>query len=196
MLQFHGGEYETTDVDRLWLLRAVQAEGEPRLGVAQALVNGFAWAKSHQRWNGTLTGWIRAYAQPVNPRWYTTGDLFKLASATWSADQRKLMTARAITRETKHSRRTQFDDDVTRAVELALSTGFRGDVTDYAAPDVDASYKGYVPRSDAAPGVNRLWTRAAGWAGYVASGWKVTNGGNVGVLLAFVVAAWLLGRRG
>ena len=40
------GQYRVTPADRLWLLRAVAREGEPRARVAQTLVNRFVWLRS------------------------------------------------------------------------------------------------------------------------------------------------------
>lgn len=153
--------YAPTATDRLWLLRAVAAEGKPHAGVARALVSLFMLRRS-QGSQQTLAGLVRAYAQPVNPRWFTSGDLFKAAPRT--AAQRML----ALQRENVHSVRTAFPSYVYEAVDAALASSFSSDVTDYAAPDVDASAK-YEPRSEPTAGENRFWSRAPGWAGYVAS---------------------------
>lgn len=159
---------EASAADRLWLLRAVQAEGEPRRAVAEALVNLYAWQRSRGG-KASLESIVRAYAQPVNPRWFEGGDLFKTALAKAPEAAKPAMLAAARRRERFHSVRAKFDAGVIEAVAFALAGEHRTDVTDYAAPNVDATSKGYQPRSDAQPGRNRLWTRAPGWAGYVAS---------------------------
>ncbi len=191
MLKYQGGTYGVTEADRLWLMRAVQAEGPPQLQVARALVNGFAWARANKKWAGSLMGWVRSYAQPVNSRWFTTGDLFKKQlEAAPDALVAATLTRRAWERESKHATRTVFTPDVEAAVNEALTTAWPSDVTDYAAPSVDAAKKGYVSRSAPKAGENRFWTRAVGWTGYVGNGWA--GGGGAGVALALLVGLWLL----
>lgn len=168
-LVFVGGRYDVTGADRLWLTRAVEAEGPPQLGVAQALVNGFCAMQSKGRWRKPLADWVRAYAQPVNPRWYVGGDLYLLAWHSADASERLYAQRAAHAREVKHSARTQFSAPVLAAVQLALSTTFASDVTDYAAPHIDATGKGYVPRSAPLRGINRMWSRLPGWTGYTAT---------------------------
>ncbi len=191
MLKYQGGTYGVTEADRLWLMRAVQAEGPPQLQVARALVNGFAWARAHRKWAGSLMGWVRAYAQPVNSRWFTSGDLHKKQVAEVAdAAARAQLERRAYEREAKHATRQAFAPEVEAAVNEALTTPWASDITDYAAPAVDASKKGYVARSAPRPGQNRFWTRAVGWTGYVGNGWA--SGGGAGVALALLVGLWLL----
>ncbi len=193
MLRYQGGQYSITSEDRLWLLRAVQAEGPPQLQVARALVNGFAWARSQRKYQGSLMAWVRSYAQPVNSRWYTSGDLFKKQLAEAPAEERAALTRRAYAREAEHSTRREFAPDVERAVDEALSTPWTSDVTDYAAPTIDATRKGYVARSIPKKGENRFWTRAVGWSGYVASG--LSKGGGMGVAAILILGGvWLLTR--
>lgn len=194
MLRFQGGEYVVTDEDRLWLLRAVQAEGEPRQAVAQALVNGFAWARANGRWKASLMGWVRAYAQPVNSRWFTSGDKFLLSVQGRSPADVAAMKKRAYQREAMHSTRTQFTAETESAVNYALTTVFHSDITDYAAHDHTPPAH-YVARSAPKAGVNRFWTRAVGWTGYIADGWSSASGG-AGIALALLVGVWLLAKRG
>jgi len=174
--------YEPTAEDRLWLLRAVEAEGSPRSMVARALVNLFV----HQRTTGgkrTLAQVVRAYAQPVNPRWFEDGDLFLSKPRT---EQERTL---ARKRKALHSTRTVFSPQTVAAVREALSTSWLSDVTDYAAPNVDATDKGYTPRSEKRAGENRFWTRVPGWAGYAALG----NGASVALALALMaVVIWSL----
>lgn len=151
--------YTPTSDDRLWLLRAVQAEGKPQPMVARALVNLFMRARAAGS-SQTLAQLVRSYSQPVNPRWYPDGDLF-MAKARTASEKEKAEQRRDVA-----SSRLVFAPEVQAAVERALTTPYVGDVTDYAAPNVDATSKGYVPRSVAAPGFNRLWTRDTKWAGY------------------------------
>lgn len=182
-------EYVVTPDDRLWLLRAVQAEGAPESAVASALVNLHALRRAQGR-RETMAELVRSYAQPVNPRWYPGGDLFLAAVSAARKEQREQMQTAAERRRQLHSARTVFDAHVISAVEAALRGEHRNDVTDYAAPWVDASGKGYVARSEPRRGENRLWTRKPGWSGYVAEGGAVAAAG--GVLLALVALGVLL----
>lgn len=165
-LNFIGGEYEVTSDDRLWLLRAVQAEGPPQLGVARALINCFCYLRSKRRFDGSLTRHIRAYAQPVNPRWFADGDLYAISLVTKSDEDKRDCARAASSRELKHCRRTEFAPHVVGAVSVSLETDYASDITDYAAANVDATGKGYVARTGAFPGLNRFWTRCPGWQGY------------------------------
>jgi len=172
-----------TEGDRLWLARAVQAEGEPRKDVAQALVN--LWISSGSA--GSLGDLVRAYAQPVNPRWFASGDLHRRALARAKSHAEVVsMESAARKREKFHSTRTVFDPDVLRAVSWALDGDHRTDVTDYAASWVDAARKGYIARSEASRGVNRLWTRFPGIRGYSASAGGVSL---LAIALVLVVVA-------
>lgn len=67
-------EYVLSNEDYLTLLRAVEFEGEPRDAVAWTLLQRFAFIYPQY---DTLTKFIQAYAQPINPRWFPTGDLHK-----------------------------------------------------------------------------------------------------------------------
>jgi hypothetical protein len=192
MLRFQGGQYAVTPEDRLWLLRAVQAEGPPQLQVARALVNGFAWARGTGKWKGSLMGWVRAYAQPVNSRWFTSGDKFKAQHAAAPEAERAGLMRLAYRREAEHSTRTSFTAAVEGAVNDALSSPWASDVTDYAAPTLDASKKGMVARSVVKKGENRFWTRAVGWTGYIAT--EGGAAGGAGVALALLALGWLLMR--
>lgn len=192
-LVFEGGTYEPNDDDRLWLLRAVAAEGPVAVDVARALVNGFVLVRS-RGYASSLSRFVRAYAQPVNPRWFQTGDLFQKAYARASADAKPALLSQAKRRESEHSMRVLFPAAVELAVSQALQRPFPSDVTDYAAPDLDATRKGYVARSPAVPGRNRLWTRRAGWAGYAVDVATGPAGGGAVVAVLLVAAAWFLLR--
>lgn len=62
--------YVLTQEDYLTLLQAVEFEGEPRDGVAWTLLQRFAFLYPTFR---HLADFIRAYAQPINPVWFSTG---------------------------------------------------------------------------------------------------------------------------
>lgn len=177
--------YEPTPIDKLWLLRAVAAEGEPRRLVAQTLVNGFVWARDERNYSGSLAEWVRSYAQPVNPRWYPDGDLFKREFLHPTDAE----LSRARERELVHSRKSYFPREVIDAVEYALShPPSMPDATDYAAPWIDSSGKGYVARTAKEPNRNRFWSRpgAVGWPGYTVE--LITGSAVVLLLLATALA--------
>jgi hypothetical protein len=153
--------YEVTADDRLWLLRAVQAEGAPRVGIARALVNLFVLLRSRgSAVAESLMRLVRAYSQPVNPIWAQGGRKDSDPSEVSAAERRRA--AAAV--------RVVFDDSVVAAVNAALTSDYKGDVTDFAAPHVDATSKGYVRRGAVAQGFNTLWTREPGWPGYELEG--------------------------
>lgn len=193
-LVFEGGKtYAPTADDELWLKRAVEAEGPNAHQVARALVNGFGFvfaSGTYATAYPTLAHFVRAYAQPINPRWFPEGDLFlkSVGGAPTAAD-----IAKAARRRDMHATRNTFSADTIDAVREALSTSYPSDVTDYAAPTLDASKKGMVARSEATPGVNRLWTRKAGWPGYAVDG---AVSGGLGTLLALALALYLATRKG
>jgi hypothetical protein len=178
--------YVPTPADVLWLRRAVEAEGKPRALVARALVNLHMLQRARGA-SQSLAASVRAYAQPVNARWFPDGDLFRAKVRTAAELER------ARTRETVHATRTSFSAETVRAVDDALRSGCASDVTDYAASNVDASGK-YVARSAPAPGENRFWTRAAGWPGYVVDG---AGGAALAPLAMVLVFGWfaLRGKR-
>lgn len=183
--------YDVTAEDKLWLLRAVSAEGAPREQVARALVNLFMYRREKQHKKETLARLVRAYAQPVNPRWYPDGDLHLAAVSSALPQSRAPLELAAHRRATVISKRTEFTPETIDAVDAALSTGWNTDITDYAAPTINATHKGYVARSAPKAGENRFWSRAVGWAGYAAE-----NASGSGALVAFMILAVLLLRRG
>lgn len=162
--------YSVTSDDALWLARAVEAEGPVQAQVAATLINGFTFARA-RGYQKTLGTFVRAYSQPINPRWYASGDLF-LASLDGKSDSQKTEALKdAERRERVHSQRLAFTPGTQSAVMAALNgrvTLPRG-ATDYAAAYIDASHKQYVPLTPSTKGVNRLWSRpgAADWTGYL-----------------------------
>ncbi len=170
VLSFAGRRYVVTSEDILWLTRAVEKEchddgqvlDENR--VAQCLVNCFCLEATKGTYS-SLTKFVQAYAQPVNPRWFPEGDLFK----RWhTKDPGKYKMSDAVLRRDKHSKRTDFGWEACQAVDRALFEGpldIPANATDYAAAWLDASKK-YVALTAPVKGLNRLWTRAEGWTGY------------------------------
>jgi hypothetical protein len=162
--------YTITPDDSIWLARAVEAEGPIQAQVAAALVNGFCFVRS-RGYTKSLTQFIRAYSQPINPRWFTTGDLFVASLESKTPSERAEASKAAERRERLHSARIAFSPGTQAAVSDALNgrTGIPPSATDYAAPNADASGKGYTAITEKMPGVNRLWARpgAETWAGYL-----------------------------
>jgi len=116
-----GKKLRWDDEDRLWLLRAVEAEGPPRDLVAQTLVNRWAWLSDTTPGRFFyLRELVRAYAQPVNPAWFPDGKLF-LAELERAPDlQKPKMRAQAQHRAEVHAQRTVFSDATIKAVNRAL----------------------------------------------------------------------------
>lgn len=67
----HEHEYDATDEDALVLAQAIAREGAPHDAVAWTLVQRFALL--HPKYP-TLAAFVRAYSQPINPRWFPDGD--------------------------------------------------------------------------------------------------------------------------
>lgn len=63
-----------TNADLLEFARAIQFEGQPYLAVAYALLQRWGFLFPVYRSFGTF---IKAYAQPINPRWFPDGDLHR-----------------------------------------------------------------------------------------------------------------------
>jgi len=71
--------YAVTPTDRAWFIRCLWREGAPAETVGHVLLQRFALLSSQGAKYATLTDFLRAYCQPVNPRWFPGGDL------TWKA---------------------------------------------------------------------------------------------------------------
>lgn len=112
--------------DRLWLLRAVEAEGPPRDLVAQVLVNRWAWMWDEVPGKYTkLAELVRAYAQPCNPAWYPEGRLFLARLEDLHESERAAAVLRARKRRDVISTRKQFS----AAAQIAVDTALLGPVT-------------------------------------------------------------------
>lgn len=171
--------YEPTSDDVLWLRRAVQAEGQPRVRVAQTLVNGFVFGRVRGILTRSLADYVRSYCQPVNPRWFRTGDRYRIAFELARTDEAKTaLYQKAYEREYVHSTRTTFTAETHAAVQAALARGpDLPRATDFAAPYVRNELGELVLYTKPSPwlalttptqGQNRFWTRpgALDWVGY------------------------------
>jgi hypothetical protein len=160
-----GRTYTVTPEDHLWLLRAVEYEGAVQAQVAQTLVNCFCQRAARLRPGRlTLTQHVRAYAQPINPRWFLNGDLYK----RWEGKTPEATPAHARRREHIHCKLNVFKAATRQAVDRALVVGCVDvpvNCTDYAAARIDASRK-YKRLSEPRKGVNTLWSRQTDWTGY------------------------------
>lgn len=66
--------YRMTDEDTLVLAQAIAHEGRPRDGVVWCLIQRFCWLFPIYR---TLSRFLRAYVQPINPKWFPGGKLHR-----------------------------------------------------------------------------------------------------------------------
>lgn len=176
--------------DLLWLARAVEAEGEPRALVAQTLVNRWAWL------HGVVPGayprlldLVRAYAQPVNPRWYVTGDRYAEAVRA-NPEHEPELRRQALRREQEHATRSSFRPATVQAVQQAT----QGPVT-IPAGAVDYSKPKETPRARA------IWEPRTLIPGELGKSNSIfTNDGAAGVLYqvarAGPVSVSALPRRG
>ncbi len=64
--------YTVTEDDWDTLVRAVAHEGQPYDGVMWSLIQRFIWIFPTY---SSITDFVQAYAQPINPRWFPDGDL-------------------------------------------------------------------------------------------------------------------------
>lgn len=64
--------YQVTPEDRLTLIRSVWREGKPQTAVAFTLLQRFSFLYPKYT---SLSSFIKAYSQPINPRWFPNGDL-------------------------------------------------------------------------------------------------------------------------
>ncbi len=205
-----GVSYEPTASDRLWLLRAVQREGQPRRRVAQTLVNRFAWLypKGHY---STLASFVRAYAQPVNPRWYPDGDLHAAAvnrvrnhrdlSASDKAESIGVLQAHAVRRRDVIATETHFDKEVFEAVDRALQKGpidIAPGTVHFAAPSIRRAWP--VTHESRSFKANRFYQERDGLSGtYLyrvqAPPPVAVRSGFGAVVVAFFIALFGLARR-
>jgi hypothetical protein len=165
-LVWSGGSYRVTPSDRLWLLRAVQAESnkvDDRRRVAQTLINRFVFLKSRgSRAYPTLTKFVRAYAQPINPLWDDPSD------AKCQRNPR-FCTSSMIAKRRAARDRSTFDGSTTAAVSEALSRGMTaigGTSVHYAAPGIGAA--GKIRLTPDRRGYNTFYAIASSrsWPGY------------------------------
>lgn len=67
--------YVVTPTDEAWFIRCLWREGKPQEAVGFTLLQRFAALYSRNKPYSTLSDFLRAYCQPINPRWLPGGDL-------------------------------------------------------------------------------------------------------------------------
>lgn len=187
--------YEPSSKDRLWLLRAVQAEGPPHRDVASALINRFILLRSKGGYwrRRPLHQFVRAYSSPVNPRRMRGGDKWEAAYAKADADGRKKLEALSEKRQ-EHSRRDVFDEAVMAAVDAAITEGpRRREVTDFAAYDHPPS-RGLKRVTEGSRGVNALYTANPSWPGYSVATTVAPHPTPAGKLVAVLVFVFVVAK--
>lgn len=138
--------------------------------MAQVLVNRFLYLR-HTRPGlfKTLTALVRAYSQPVNPRWAKGGDLWQKAWARSGSERDRRALLAASRRRKRHQSRTEFSPDTLLAVSDALvgSTDIPPTVVHFAAPRVGGQGMTLL---QSRPRTNWLYTvpGARHWQGYAA----------------------------
>ena len=116
----------------------MEGEGPAQAQVAQCLVNRFLYLRMRRPGlYDTLEALVRAYSQPVNPRWVRGGDRFEAAYRASSALQRRTMDVQHE-RRLGHQTRTVFSPETTQAVDKALlgSSDIPPNAVHFAAPGV------------------------------------------------------------
>ena len=67
--------YTVTPEDHLWWVRSIWREGAPQIAVGHTLLQRFTYLYSTGGPYRTLTDFLRAYCQPINPAWLPGGRL-------------------------------------------------------------------------------------------------------------------------
>lgn len=90
--------YKLSDSDIVWLAKALWREGAPRAAVGYTLLQRFAALYPKY---GTLTKFIRAYCQPLNPAWFPNGQRSKRKVARLKKAGRHIEASKEIDRAKK-----------------------------------------------------------------------------------------------
>jgi len=133
--------YTVEKLDVLFLLRAVEHEGEIQAQIAATLINYFMALGAHGNL-GTVTHMaetIQSYAQPVNPAWFVTGKAYLDAQKAATTDQKRLNLLKQANERSENYTALKFSKTTKEAVYAALKgcqaiANFPY-VTDYAAKD-------------------------------------------------------------
>lgn len=91
-------EYILTETDVLDLARSAWREGEPVAGVVHTLIQRYIATYPRKQWP-SLSLFLRDYVQPINPRWFTTGDLHIAYANRLKGEDKERAEERAKARE-------------------------------------------------------------------------------------------------
>lgn len=91
-------EYLLTETDVLDLTRSAWREGEPVAGVIHTLIQRYVATYPKKAWP-SLSLFLRDYVQPINPKWFTTGELHGIEANRLSGEAKKKSIERAQRRE-------------------------------------------------------------------------------------------------
>lgn len=120
----YGGQdysYAVTPEDSLWWARAIWREGAPQIAVGHALLQRFAYLYSTNAPYKTLTSFLRAYCQPINPEWFPGGKLStaKITRLTKAGDSAGAAAERAKAQQRLVYSQTPLSQIPTRYREIA-----------------------------------------------------------------------------
>lgn len=108
--------YQLTDRDRADFYRCIWREGAPQRAVGWTLIQRFALL--HPKPYATFGAFLRAYCQPINPRWFTSGKLHK-------AYHRRLVKIGDDRRAADELRRAQLREQYAVTPVEQIPSGFR-----------------------------------------------------------------------
>lgn len=111
--------YQITPEDRLTLIRSVWREGKPQTAVAFTLLQRFTHIYPKYK---SLSAFVTAYSQPINPRWFPTGDKHLAAIKALQAKKQNQNVRDAIAKlEARAKRRPVF----AKTTEIKIPIGIR-----------------------------------------------------------------------
>jgi len=193
-------DYEITAEDLLWLGRAAQGEGGDPRAVIWAMLQRFSLPAFRHTFP-TLTSFVRAFSQPVNPRWMRGGDKCATGGSGYGTPD---CAERLLDRREEMSSRdpATFSADVKAAI-AALSKGSLANpvprVVNFAVGDRAREYVAAHPGSQLVGCCYIITPESARWPNnYVALGpstWPYVVGGFVAGLAVFGTAAWFIWRH-
>lgn len=96
--------YKLRETDVLWLARALWREGAPRAAVGYTLLQRFA--ALYPKYT-TLTQFLRAYCQPLNPQWFPSGQRSKRKVARLKKENRHIEAVKETERAKKRMEYSQ-----------------------------------------------------------------------------------------
>lgn len=123
-------QYQVTPADRLTLIRSVWKEGKPYTEVAFTLLQRFGFLYPTYK---SLSSFIRAYSQPINPRWFPNGDLHLAAiSALKSKKQTSRIKEQISILEKNAQRRPAFastpESDIPKSIVDIVDSVLSGNI--------------------------------------------------------------------